>query len=91
VISIARHAGLPSLVTPVGGLAEQVENGRSGFLAAGTDPASIARAIEAVVASPTTYAQISTALLADDSDANWARAADGIVAFLRNGLADRAR
>ncbi len=89
VISIARHAGLPALVTPVGGLVEQVDNGKSGFIASGTDPAAIAQAIEGVLGAPEAYAQISAALLADDSDANWARAADGIVTFLRGVLAER--
>jgi glycosyltransferase involved in cell wall biosynthesis len=83
VISIARHAALPAVVTPVGGLVEQVEDGRSGFVAAGTDAMAIARAIAAALADTAAYARIAAALMADDSDAAWRRAADGVVADLR--------
>jgi glycosyltransferase involved in cell wall biosynthesis len=42
VVVEAKHAGLPSVVTPSGGLPELVEHGRDGWVCADATPASIA-------------------------------------------------
>jgi glycosyltransferase involved in cell wall biosynthesis len=45
VASVAYGAGMPVIATPVGGLVEQVEHGRSGLITRSVEPASLAECI----------------------------------------------
>jgi glycosyltransferase involved in cell wall biosynthesis len=52
VAAAALGAGLPMVATPVGGLREQVEDGRTGLLASRVDAAAFADALERLVREP---------------------------------------
>jgi glycosyltransferase involved in cell wall biosynthesis len=52
------HLNRPILATPVGGLAELVQDGRSGWLAAGTDHVALQDALEALLERPGELQQI---------------------------------
>ena len=47
----AMAAGLPVVATDVGGVAEAVENGETGFLVPAADPGALARALERLVSN----------------------------------------
>ena len=59
VLPIAGHLGLPSLVTPVGGLLEQVEGGKNGFVAADASAHGLAQSIKKVFRDPAAYQNLS--------------------------------
>lgn len=48
----AMASGLPVLVSPAGGMAEMVEDGRTGWIAAGPDPRSLETALRRALAPP---------------------------------------
>ena len=52
LIPIARALGTPVVVTPVGGLPEQVIHGASGVVAQRVTPAAVAEAIDLALATP---------------------------------------
>jgi glycosyltransferase involved in cell wall biosynthesis len=60
VIATAYGAGLPVIVTPVGGLTEQVSHRATGLIAAGVSAAAIADCIVEFVNDPGLYARCST-------------------------------
>lgn len=55
VVEAAFAAALPSVVTPVGGLAEQIKNGVTGLVASAVDATALADAIERLVTDPELY------------------------------------
>lgn len=57
----AMRAGRPVVVTPCGGLPEQVWDGRTGIVAAGTNPRTLAAAIERLLADRSFAAQLGEA------------------------------
>lgn len=59
VIPMALAAGLPVVVTPVGGLVEQVSHMRTGIVAELADPAAVADAVRTLVTDRTLYRQCS--------------------------------
>lgn len=64
LIPQAAAAGLPALVTPVGGLPEQVHYGRTGWVAAEATGDALAHAIADAIADEAGYARRSIAALA---------------------------
>jgi glycosyltransferase involved in cell wall biosynthesis len=56
VIAAAYGAHLPVVATPVGGLTEQVADGRTGLLAKGATAKDIADAIRKLIETPGLYA-----------------------------------
>jgi len=58
VTAVAFGAGRPVVVTPVGGLAEQVADGVTGTIASAVDAPALAAAVERLFASPQTYADM---------------------------------
>jgi glycosyltransferase involved in cell wall biosynthesis len=56
VVAAAYGAGLPVVATPVGGLAEQVEDGTTGVLARSTASADFADAVRRLIETPGLYA-----------------------------------
>ena len=83
VIPIAHHFGVPPVVTPLAGLLEQAKGGRCGFVAADHSAVALADAIQDALADPQRYARMSADILDDDSNAQWAAAADQMVGILR--------
>lgn len=64
VLAISNALGIPAVVTPVGGLPEQIEDGRSGFVAASVDAQAVAEAMARLLfQDPETYAAASAAAL----------------------------
>ena len=51
-VATAFGCGLPAIVTPIGGLAEQVEQGATGIIATEPTAASVAAAMEAILDAP---------------------------------------
>ncbi len=84
VIPIAHHFGVPAVVTPSGGLPEQLGFGTKGFIAADGSPPALADAIQAALSDPERYARTSAAILHCETDARWAKAADDLVEVLRS-------
>lgn len=58
VAAAAFGAGLPVIATPVGGLIQQVEDGRTGILASRVDAPSLAAACARLIRDPALYAAI---------------------------------
>ncbi len=83
VIPIAHHFGVPTVVTPLGGLPEQLGFGEKGFIAEGFSPEALADCIVDALSAPQRYAEISAAILRSDGDAQWTQAATEIVGALR--------
>ncbi len=72
VLSLAWSFGVPAIVTPVGGLQEQVDATRAGLVAEDARPDSICREILALANSPELYASLSRAALsAGSGDKSW--------------------
>lgn len=63
-VAEALYSGMPSLVTPSGGLAEQIGWGKAGWLAPAATPDAIARTIEACLDERSSYAERSAATAA---------------------------
>jgi glycosyltransferase involved in cell wall biosynthesis len=82
VLPIAGHLGLPSLVTPVGGLLEQVEQGRLGFVATDVSARGLATAIKRIFAEPESYRLMSENLLRSGADRQWSEIAGKLVGDL---------
>lgn len=77
-------AALPVVATPVGGLSEQIIDGRTGLLARAPTAEGIAEAIAAVTRDPALYAALSTGALAHaDGALSWNPIADGFVDMIR--------
>ncbi|WP_109122050.1 glycosyltransferase family 4 protein [Azospirillum sp. TSO22-1] len=64
VVPTACGMGLPVVVTPVGGLVEQVEEGRTGRIAAAVTAEAVAAAAAALIDDPEGYARCSQGALA---------------------------
>ena len=58
VAATALSAGLPVVAMPVGGLVEQIKDGKTGVLALRPDASSLAHAIERLISNPELYAGI---------------------------------
>ena len=90
VIPIAQHLGVPVLVTPVGGLLEQVDFGRRGYVAAASTAAALAAAIAQVLGDPQGYVRMSAAMTPQGGgDGQWLRITDAIVDKLQALAADQ--
>lgn len=82
VLPIAQHLGLPSLVTPVGGLLEQVEQGASGFVATDASARGLADAIKSIFGDAEAYRLLSDTLLRAGGDRQWSEIAGKLVSDL---------
>jgi len=80
VISVANQLGVPVIVTPVGGLREQVIDRMTGLVAADKDEYSLADAVNTLVADPDLYENISTNQLSESKkNDGWFRIANHFV------------
>jgi glycosyltransferase involved in cell wall biosynthesis len=62
VVAAALGAGLPVIVTPVGGLVEQVEDGTTGLVASAAEPEALAAAVRRLAETPGLYAAMRAAI-----------------------------
>jgi len=83
VLPIASHLAVPSLVTPVGGLLQQVDNGRLGFVALDVSANGIADALRAILSDPSGYDAMSRRLAAEGSDRQWEEIAGSLIGALK--------
>ncbi|WP_448719866.1 glycosyltransferase family 4 protein [Microbacterium natoriense] len=80
VLAYAMALGIPSVVTPVGGLIEQALETRAAVIAESVTAASLADSIEALILSPRDYEQLSrNALSSAANEFSWSRTAHDIV------------
>lgn len=86
VVTAAYRAGLPVIGTPVGGLAEQIEHGRTGLLAAGVSDSALAEAIASLVDDAALYERLSAGAAEAAAGAlSWDAMAEGLVTVLTQG------
>ena len=83
VLAQALSLGVPAVVTPVGGLAEQVTRSGGGLVAAETTAAALADAVTRVLTDVGVYAELSRAALASaSSDFSWDQVAADLQAAM---------
>lgn len=84
VVTIAQAHGVPIVVTPVGGLPEQVQGGAHGAVAHAVDSSAVAEAVAGLLGAPERYAAASRSALEHARGAgSWAVAARLAEAHLR--------
>jgi glycosyltransferase involved in cell wall biosynthesis len=89
VAAAAAAAGLPVLATSVGGLAEQVEEGATGWLAGPPDAERLAAALRRILDDPEGYDRCAANLRAvGDRRLSWDEAAGRLAGFYRRLAAD---
>jgi glycosyltransferase involved in cell wall biosynthesis len=59
VITVAFGAGRPVIATPVGGMSEQIDDGRTGILAQSVSPEAIAHAMRRLICDPSLLATLT--------------------------------
>jgi len=88
VAAAAASAGMPTVATPVGGLAEQVRHEETGLIAEAVTPAGLAAAIRRLLDDPALYEQCSAGALAHArEDLGW----ENIAARLMEAAAEVVR
>lgn len=91
VVPTGYGAGLPAVVTPVGGLAEQVDDRRTGLVASAANPMAVADAITQLITRPGLYESCSRGALDQaNGDLSWASVARGVGEALRKASEARA-
>lgn len=76
VLAYAMALGIPSVVTPVGGLIEQARETGAAVIAASVDALALADSVDALLRDPSSYAELSgRALDAAATDFSWVRTA----------------
>jgi glycosyltransferase involved in cell wall biosynthesis len=86
VAAAAFGSGLPVIATPVGGLIEQVDDGRTGVLAEGVDGKSLARAAKRLVLDPALYSQLQANIAKSRQARSMAAFVEGCAAYAVAGL-----
>ena len=90
VIAAAAGFGVPCVVTPVGGLREQVGNGAYGVIASGVSAPAVAEAVAGVLRSPELYRRLSERCIQiSRGELSWEVIADKIAAVLTEVAASR--
>ncbi len=83
VLPISQNLAIPALVTPVGGLLQQVGGGACGFIAESVSAEGLASAIRRILSDGPSYDTMSRRLARQSGDATWAAIADTLVRALR--------
>jgi glycosyltransferase involved in cell wall biosynthesis len=92
VLPTALAAGLPAVVTPVGGLVEQVQHGRSGLVASAVTAAAMADCIGRLAAHPSLRQQLCAgARVLAAGPLSWEALAPRIADMLRGACIDTTR
>lgn len=87
VVAAAHGAGMPIVSTPVGGLLDQISDGKTGLFAARVDADSLAQAIDRLISEPDLYDHICRGI----EDRRKARSVDAFLTALVSGLDPVAR
>lgn len=91
IAAAALTAGVPIVATPVGGLTEQVDHGRTGLVCSAVTAEALAASIKALAGDPDLYAACSRGSLdRARAELGWDRIA-GMVAGIAAEVADRPR
>ncbi len=83
IVAAAFGSGLPVIAVPVGGLVEQVRDGRTGVLARSANAPALATAIRGLAENPRLYGSIRAHLHATADQRSTARFLDALLACLR--------
>lgn len=83
IVAAAFGSGVPVIAVPVGGLVEQVLDGRTGVLARSGDAPALAKAIRRLAENPSLYGSIRAHLHATTDQRSTARFLDALLACLR--------
>lgn len=84
VVPAALAAGVPTIVTPVGGLVEQVESGRTGLIADTVSADALARAVAELAGDHELYRRCSAgAIEVSSTSLSWATHVDRIEEVVR--------
>ncbi len=75
----ALGAGLPVIVTPVGGLVEQVEDGTTGLVASAAEPEALAAAVRRLATTPGLYDAMRAAIARKGDERSMARFAQDLL------------
>lgn len=89
VVSTALGAGLPVIVTPVGGLPEQVEHGVTGLVARRADSDALADAIANLKGDPALYQNLLKGIYDGRNDRSIVRFLEECVGYALPGRLDR--
>lgn len=82
----AQACGTPVVASRVGGLAYAVEDGRSGYLIPGHDPADYTRALASIIDDPDNAKRLSAGALEHAAGFSWEATADRLVELYRGLL-----
>jgi D-inositol-3-phosphate glycosyltransferase len=83
----AQAVGTPVVAAAVGGLTTAVDDGRSGFLVQGHDPADYARVLASIIDAPQLRAALSVGAVAQAAAFGWERTADATLEVYRRARA----
>ena len=84
----AQASGTPVVASRVGGLAYSVEDGKSGYLIAGHDPADYTRALAAILDDPANAARLSDGASEHAKSFSWEATADRLIELYVGLLAE---
>lgn len=82
----AQAVGTPVVAAAVGGLTTAIDDGRSGFLIEGHDPADYARVFATIIDAPALRAALSVGAVAQAAGFSWERTADSTLAVYRRAV-----
>jgi len=85
----AQACGTPVVAAAVGGLVTVVQDGCSGLLVDGHDPAEWARVLARLLAAPAWRAELARGAVAHARNFSWDRTAEGLLAVYREAVAER--
>ncbi len=84
-IAIALGFGMPVVATPVGGLIEQVTNGKTGLITKDTSPQSVADAIIKIISNRSLYRDLSVNAISESKNRfSWDSVAGDIYQILKS-------
>lgn len=91
VIPLAYSFGKPVIVTNIGALASQVEDGETGFVIPVNDPVVLAKAIKKIYASSEKLVNMKKAAFDYSNNNSWDKSADKLIRFINqiNHIDDR--
>jgi glycosyltransferase involved in cell wall biosynthesis len=89
VVAAALGAGKPVVVSPVGGLVEQVQDGRTGIVATSAEPSALAAAVRRLFTTPGLYCEMVAAIERHHAERSMGRFAHDLSAIVARTTANR--